>query len=540
MRKLLAVGIALVALGSAALAAPTAPAQAASPAIGFTTPQFVDNSLGGGEPFVIASPKFHTLVFSSHEGTTHIYRNAPSPFGIQQFLCPLNTNGAICYANHVNIWTSTDNSKTWKVSDEGYKFTGFSDPDLTTDAGGTIYNTGIDLVNDAVFSSSDGGMTWPDGTSNCHEGDRPWLAGGKAGTVFLATNASQGGHSIWRSVDKGNTCGSVGISDQGGLGKIYYDHVDGSLIEPKRKGGGLAIARQDSVDAAFDKGSSTFVDTMVTPNTTMFAHWPSITIDSAENVYMVWDTNPTQQGSSGGCNGGPTPLPNQVMLAVGRHVSQGRWIFNTPVAVASPSSARVYWPWVQVGDPGNVSVVWYQTDKVDDLDCDQINGQTVNATTTIYAASIFGALDPASFKEVAVNASGRFIHQGGVCQSGTTCEATGQDRRIGDFFTNALDENGCVMIGSGDTTMKDPLGQELLTARPIFIRQNSGPGLTGRDCATGQPLAAATVSSPAPQPTPSPLPNTGRPGPFGPGLLIAGLVTATLALAGRAGVRRGA
>jgi len=29
---------------------------------------------------------------------------------------------------------------------------GFSDPDLTQDAGGRVYNTGIDLVNDSLFS----------------------------------------------------------------------------------------------------------------------------------------------------------------------------------------------------------------------------------------------------------------------------------------------------------------------------------------------------------------------------------------------------
>jgi hypothetical protein len=69
-------------------------------------------------------------------------------------------------------------------------------------------------------------------------------------------------------------------------------------------------------------------------------------------------------------------------------------------------------------------------------------------------------------------------------QSGTTCVATGEDRRLGDFFTNALDERGCVIIGTGDTTTKDPLtGGERSVALPLFIRQNSGPALRGtRDC----------------------------------------------------------
>src|SRR5436853_5196246 len=39
-----------------------------------------------------------------------------------------------------------------------------------------------------------------------------------------------------------------------------------------------------------------------------------------------------------------------------------------------------------------------------------------------------------------VNAAGRLIHNDNVCQGGTTCVATGQDRRLGDFFTNARSE----------------------------------------------------------------------------------------------------
>src|SRR6476619_2989382 len=77
-----------------------------------------------------------------------------------------------------------------------------------------------------------------------------------------------------------------------------------------------------------------------------------------------------------------------------------------------------------------------------------------------------------------VDAAGRPISAGGVCQGGTTCVATGQDRRLGDYFTNGIDARGCVIIASGDTTTKDPAtGNELPTSRPIFIRQSSGPPL---------------------------------------------------------------
>jgi hypothetical protein len=67
--------------------------------------------------------------------------------------------------------------------------------------------------------------------------------------------------------------------------------------------------------------------------------------------------------------------------------------------------------------------------------------------------------------------------------------AENKDRRLGDFFTNAIDSRGCVLISSGDTTQTDPTtGQQFAYSLPIFIQQTSGQGLVGGiDCATGLP-----------------------------------------------------
>jgi hypothetical protein len=63
--------------------------------------------------------------------------------------------------------------------------------------------------------------------------------------------------------------------------------------------------------------------------------------------------------------------------------------------------------------------------------------------------------------------------------------ATGQDRRLGDYFTNNLDGNGCVIIASGDTTQMDPVtGQPRAWSLPLFMHQDAGPSLiAGRTCA---------------------------------------------------------
>src|SRR5919206_546946 len=153
---------------------------------------------------------------------------------------------------------------------------------------------------------------------------------------------------------------------------------------------------------------------------TMFAHWPAMAIDSAHNVYMVWDTDPRKKGTSGGCNGDETPKPNVVEWSVshdfGKHWSE-------PRHVAAPPHARAYWPWIAAGKRGRISIVWYQTNKVVDLDC-------TAAKTFVYEATITHATSHHP-KTHRVKALGRAIHDNFVCQGGTTCVATGQDRRLG-------------------------------------------------------------------------------------------------------------
>src|SRR3954453_20757550 len=225
------------------LAALGAPGLAGAAPLHFAAPIFVDQDLAGGEPLVSADPTHGTLIYTSHEGTTHLYAPGLTSSSVLPFLAN--------YRDQVNMWTSKDDGKSWTrvdfnatgfATDPSHNV-GFSDPDLTFDARGRIYNTGIDLANDALFSSADGGITWDRGTPECHEGDRPWLAGGKKDEVFLATNTGggQSTHEIFQSTDGGNTCSSSGIVDQGtsagglaykGNGKMYYVHDKNMIVEP--------------------------------------------------------------------------------------------------------------------------------------------------------------------------------------------------------------------------------------------------------------------------------------------------------------------
>ena len=80
------------------------PALAQADGIGFSKPTYVSTTLAGGEPLVFADTKHGTLIYASHEGTTHLYRNG---------LATIPVNWLANYRNQVNTWYSTDNGKTW-------------------------------------------------------------------------------------------------------------------------------------------------------------------------------------------------------------------------------------------------------------------------------------------------------------------------------------------------------------------------------------------------------------------------------------------
>jgi hypothetical protein len=459
----LAVGIA--ALGLAAV--PTFGSSAA--AVHFGKPVVIDQQLAGGEPSIYWDPVHQNYIYTSHEGTTHTLRDglgAPTT----------DANIATNYRNQVNIWTSRDGKKWVRTDLSGTGFeaspnnnTGFSDPDLTQDDGGRIYNTGIDLVNDALFSSPDGGKTWDKGTVNCHDGDRPWLAAGPKDVVWLANDPNVGDHTVWQSTDAGASCGMTGIVDKGGAGKLFYDKVKGSklygaLIEPiPSLQGGIGVGILRNAVGAFSSGKGTFAHYRAADTQNVLTHFPSIELDTAGNIYLTWADYPGKTKGNG---------KNTIWMTMSRD-----GVHWTPrYAVAHPGTT-VLWPWVVAGTPGNVNVVWWQYDKATP------NPDTATSgNVSLMSANIYGFGTKHQRKWV-VNAAGRPIHVGGICQGGTTCVATGQDRRLGDYFTNWIDSKGCVIIATADTTFKDAgTNGEKAWSTPIFVHQDGGPSLTGKSC----------------------------------------------------------
>lgn len=477
--------------GSSPALAATPPA----PTLTFGPAQFIDQELAGGEPIVFQDPITGNIIYTSHEGTTHLYRPG--------LISTTPASWLANYRNQVNIWASQDNGGTFKrVINNGFngadpsKSQGFSDPDLTQDEGGRIYNTGIDLVNDAIFSTADGGLTWDKGTAQCHEGDRPWLAGGKSDEAWLASNTSQDGQRIFHTTDGGNTCSPTGVPDHGdwgeggsytGYGKLYFDHQRRMLVEPAlfSDAAGNLAAIGVSTATPNDDDTYTFTPHVAAglPNG-MQTHFPTLALDSAGTLYLVWDTNDKVKGTTGGCfpligqpGGSESPGANSILMAVSHDFGQ---TWGAPIEVAHPGT-KVFWPWVTAGTPGRVGIAYYQSNKLADIDCEK-------SDISVRAASIAGA-DTGAPQINVVDPIGRPIAKDTtVCQGGTTCVVTGQDRRLGDYLTIVPDLDGCMMIATGDTTQPDPnTGQPRQTSLPLFTRQNGGTSLTGGGCGAPEP-----------------------------------------------------
>ena len=466
------------AAGLVALSVAAAPSFGAPAKLHFGKPVVVDAHLAGGEPSIFWDPRHQDFIYSSHEGTTHTLRDGlAGASGTADF----TTN----YRNQVNIWTSKDGKDWSRVDLSGTGFeanpstnTGFSDPDLTQDAGGRVYNTGIDLVNDALFSSPDGGRTWDRGTVNCHDGDRPWLAAGPKDTVWLANDPNTDDHSIWISTDGGSSCSSTGKADPGGYGKIFYDSfankaLHGALIEPVPSlRGGIGVAVLRNALKAYQTNTGKFIQYPVAPTQGLLTHFPSLALDNAGNIYLAWADHPG--GNTG--NG-----KNTIWLSS----SKDGVHWTKRYAVAHPGTT-VLWPWIAAGKPGNVSVVWYQYDKPTPNP-----DQATTGNVSVMAANVLG-VGTSHVKQWTANASGGPVHVGGICQGGTACVATGQDRRLGDYFTNWIDARGCVVIASGSTMYADPAtGGEKAWSTPIFMHQDGGPSLTGHTCGSGRHGAVA-------------------------------------------------
>ena len=471
---------------------------AQAPDVTFGEPVFIDRNRAGGEPVSVVAQD-GSINVSAHAGTTHIYKNPDALPGARDFLWG--------YTNQTLNWRSTDGGETWTYTglagtSEGphsLLSTGFSDPDYAMDQAGNLYNVEIDLANDAVYKSTDDGQSWPIATPLAAPGDRPWIAALEPNEVFLYVNSLP--KSMQRTTDP-NLLVWERLPEPVITSKPVPDPLnpDDGLIGPVDLGE-FAISGDDAntwktfrFGPEGDEGGRNILG-----KATQF--FGVVAVDKAGNVY---------QAAAGGYTGSDdTEADGEVTFtyyerATGR-TNQQR--INVPMP-----EGDALWPWIIAGDDGRVAVVWYQNLKGHPDEFYIFAAVTHNAYGKVECKNGSVKFEPP--KWTVSNVSGRPVHLGKICLSGTTCNADPDfesgDRRLGDFFTVNFDLNGDLIIASGDTTLPGSLtsfvpGEEGAeeeegegkkpVGNPIFIRQTGGDRMLEEPI---EPRETRPLSSPLP------------------------------------------
>src|SRR5919109_109180 len=439
-----------------------APASCGAPgkAQQFSTPSYVDRTRAGGEPSVESHPS-GTLLYAAHAGTTHFF----TPMVADPDSGAFGQN----YRGQVYAWYSDDDGATWRYVErtlppDNAPGSGFSDPDFAIDTAGNTYLSEINLANVAVSKSTDAGHSYK--LQNFFAQtltDRQWKAAGPPDTVFIVGNASEGGtvpeepvgnngHTIYRSTDGGRTF-SEGIENEGGLGDIKFDNRSSTLYEAHYQDGNLQMA-------AFRNALDPNVQVALTPEkitvadgVDLLSHWPAIDVDSAGNVYIVWD-----EGGHGSRDAG-------VWYS---YSTDGARTWSTPARV-DPDDHTDIWPWIAVGSPGRVAISWFGNDhQLPENDAEQAGP---NDPWNVYVAQTLTGLGCSKstvpgFKTT--RATPEPFHVGTVCMGGTICQAQLVDRRLGDYFTIDIDTKGSVVAAYSDTRQGGSV------SLPAFFRQTGG------------------------------------------------------------------
>lgn len=417
--------LAVVVAGCAAPAS-DAPADEPLEAATWSAPAILDPTRSGGEPILLLTPQ-GTLLYAAHPGYTHV-KPPPGP----EVLAP--TSG------QSYLWRSEDDGATWVLVTGAAEnaprnaATGFSDPDLASNADGSllVWTDLQVLAGISTAASRDDGVTWPDAqpaaASPGDRGvDRPWLAFAN-GTFYLLYNGDGDGH--WR----------LRASEDGVEWRDHATPGDGSfpgalIADPGS--GALYVGNGDKVwwseDGARFQASPLPTERALTG---IVAQRPAV--DDGGNVYFAWSEL------------------DSVWYASSRDHAR---TWSAPVRLWS--NGTHVWPWPVAGAEGKLAVAWLGTAEVGE------DPAAMEAVWTVHVAFV----DDAASGEPRVRAGeipNAVAQRGGICLGGTFCEVEGKDRRLGDFITATVGRTGDLHVAYGTTETGHSVSS------PAYVRQMGG------------------------------------------------------------------
>jgi uncharacterized repeat protein (TIGR01451 family) len=394
--------------------------------------------------------------------------------------------------NHGGVYVSGPGGSTtqaswfWKSEDKGIQWhligcpiksncqNGGGDTEITIANNRDVFASDLQTLQcNSTFRSYDEGKTFTPGQGCFPETDRQWMgvydptstAAGRR--IYLAANHAEvlSGCYLLVSTNNGltylppdptnNPTGDIGAPC---IGRFAVDPHNGDIFVPAD--GGDTWASTDGGITWQKRGSSGAQGNFFAP----------IQIDTAGNLWQAWTEGSATYLSYSTDRGNTWRAKIRVSTGPGSPIGGG------------PGLRQVLFPWLAVGDPGRVAVVFYGT-----TDNGNTGGFPGSPQALWHAYATFStnamAATPAFTQ---VQADEHPMHRGAICTGGFPgCLTANSDRSMADFFMVDKDPQGRVYIAYNENSdlsnvIVDPnTGQAEYIGKPInaVIRLRTGPSL---------------------------------------------------------------
>ena len=409
---------------------------------------------------------------------------------------------------------------------------GGGDSGLAVDTANRLYFVDLQGLTDVSNSvTSDEGTTWLTTCNAANEPgvDRPWIA---------AYGDPHNGGMLYQTVDDVEQCIGACLPDLGEVGNniveithsndgVTFFPAPGQQIEPDGivsgivtdSSGGVYIGHTALVDAngvliggsdpngnnnaiviaRFPNGYNATTSVVLNgqtlcqlqPNTctteivykapldssgnstvTVGQDFAPIAVDRAGNLYATWSQAPVDT-STGLINGS-----SQIYMAVSTDHGN-TWGPPVRITAITPTLKTSLFPWIAVGDPGRVDVVWYGTTTLGSCPAQPCGSSAITGHWGVLMAQTLNAVvngqpnpNPTFTPTLVSEVSN---HYGAICTFGIAC-TTGGDRGLLDFLSVTVG-----LQGEANVTWADAVNQNSVmgtsSALISFNRQYAGPSL---------------------------------------------------------------
>ena len=386
------------------------------------------------------------------------------------------------YGNYVSGpgGSTTQASWFWKSEDHGIQWhligcptksncqNGGGDTEITIAKNRDVFASDLQTLQcNSTFRSYDEGKTFIPGEGCFPETDRQWMgvfdptssAAGRR--VYLAANHAEvlSGCYMLVSTDNGvtylppdptnNPTADIGAPC---IGRFAVDPNNGDLFVPGA--GGDTWASTDGGVHWKKRGSNGAQGHFFAP----------IQIDTAGNLWQAWTEGSKTFLSFSTNRGNAWHAKMQVSTGPGSPLGGG------------PDLRQVLFPWLTVGDPGRVAVVFYGT-----TDSGSTGGFPGSPQALWHAYATFSTnAMAASPTFTQVQATEHVMHRGAICTGGFPgCLLANSDRSLADFFMVDKDPDGRAFIAYNENSDLSEVAPGEFIGKPInaVIRLRTGPSL---------------------------------------------------------------